>query len=79
MQNMMENIRSDQTFKFNYTGLGDEVEVQHLKILGQRLSWLPFEFNKYIPDLSLQVNENVDVQYFSEKETYYKKHKNSDK
>ena len=79
MQNIMEQFRNDQLLRFNFNQLGDEVEVKHLKKVCERLSWLPFELNKYCPDLSLQVNENMDIQYFSEKETYYKKHKNSDK
>ena len=75
----MEKTRTDQTLKFNYTQLGDEEEVKMLKNICQRISWLPFEMNKYCPDLSLQVNESIDTHYFSEKETYYQKHKNSDK
>jgi len=79
MQNMMEKTRSDQTLKFNFNHLGDEEEVKYLKSTCQKLSWLPFEMNKYCTDLSLQVNESIDIHYFSEKETFYKKHKNSDK
>ena len=79
MQNMMEQNRTDQLLRFNFNHLGDEQEVVNLKSVCERLSWIPFEMNKYWPDLSLQVNENVDIHYFSEKETYYRKHKNSDK
>jgi hypothetical protein len=79
MQNMVDKVRSDQVLKFNYNSLGDEQEVAELKKICERMSWLPFELNKYCPDLSLQVNENMDVHYFSENGSYYKKHKNSDK
>ena len=72
MQNMMEQNRKDQVLKFNFNHLGEEEEVKTLKPVSEKLSWLPFECNKYCPDLSLQVNENVDIHYFSEKETYYK-------
>mmetsp|Transcript_17860 Transcript_17860/g.17590 ORF Transcript_17860/g.17590 Transcript_17860/m.17590 type:complete len:158 (+) Transcript_17860:779-1252(+) len=76
---MMEKTRTDQTLKFNYHHLGEEEEVKELKPTCEKLSWLPFECNKYCPDLSLQVNESIDIHYFSEKESFYKRHKNSDK
>ncbi|CAI2371506.1 unnamed protein product [Moneuplotes crassus] len=79
LQNMMEKTRTDQTLKFNYHHLGEEEEVKELKPTCEKLSWLPFECNKYCPDLSLQVNESIDIHYFSEKESFYKRHKNSDK
>ena len=70
MQNIMEQFRNDQVLRFNYNQLGDEIEVKNLKKVWERLSWLPFELNKYCPDLSLQVNENMDIQYFSEKKNH---------
>jgi hypothetical protein len=47
MQNMMNKTRTDQVLKFNYTQLGDEKEVGHLKQICERLSWIPYECNLY--------------------------------